>query len=618
MHRKKKHILLWLLLFLCTALGAQEICDNALDDDNDGLIDLNDDDCLCNGDLPDSLVPNPSFEEQTCCPNANAQLNCAVGWVQASAPTTDYVHTCGNYLGNTNIPAFAPLPFPDGEGAVGFRDGENGVGANYKEYVGACLLEPMIVGADYRLDFYVGFRDNVIGSTQLNMAIFGSTSCGNLPFGNGNFLAGCPLNSGGYTQLGELSVSGSNNWVNVVFEFQATQPYEVLVLGPACAANPNYEQNPYFYLDGLTVAASTDFGIPLESVTGDVCQDNLTLTVEDNPDYTYQWYINGVAIIAEESPSLILTSEDPEGLYSAVINTPDGCLFTTEYFLNVPSYSQNVETVICEDEYYLLNGDTLRDAGSYQALMTASNGCDSLVNLTLGVGNHTYADFEGAICLGDLFEYYDVQTDEPGEFIATTTNYSGCDSIISVTVINVSEGIEVVLPERVEVLLGQTVDVEPESFDFGITAFTWTDPSGEILSETPRVDDYYTLESTYLFLETTDTYGCMFLDSVFVEVLPFYDLYIPNVFSPDNSGFNDYFKFYPASSLASVTRFSIYDRWGGLMYEENNITDFDSFLGWDGRVEGKYANPGVYVYLIEAVFLDGEQRQISGDVTLVR
>ncbi len=39
----------------------EEICDNAIDDDNDGLIDLNDSDCACEMVSLESIIPNPSF-----------------------------------------------------------------------------------------------------------------------------------------------------------------------------------------------------------------------------------------------------------------------------------------------------------------------------------------------------------------------------------------------------------------------------------------------------------------------------------------------------------------------------------------------------------------------------
>ena len=118
----------------------EEICDNALDDDQDGLIDLNDPDCDCPVVEPVSLIPNPSFEDKTCCPNDRSQLNCAETWIQASEPTTDYLHTCG-WMGWDGLPV--PMPLPDGQAVVGFRDGRARMGEpdpEWKEYVGACFI----------------------------------------------------------------------------------------------------------------------------------------------------------------------------------------------------------------------------------------------------------------------------------------------------------------------------------------------------------------------------------------------------------------------------------------------------------------------------------------------
>ena len=52
-----------------------EICDNAIDDDGNGLIDLNDPVCKCEELGPISYIPNPSFEEMDCCPSSFSQLN---------------------------------------------------------------------------------------------------------------------------------------------------------------------------------------------------------------------------------------------------------------------------------------------------------------------------------------------------------------------------------------------------------------------------------------------------------------------------------------------------------------------------------------------------------------
>ena len=64
------------MLFLApiVLIGQAEICDNGIDDDQDGLIDLNDDDCACTVIEPVSVIPNPSFEDMNCCPTERSQL----------------------------------------------------------------------------------------------------------------------------------------------------------------------------------------------------------------------------------------------------------------------------------------------------------------------------------------------------------------------------------------------------------------------------------------------------------------------------------------------------------------------------------------------------------------
>ena len=70
-----------LLVTPMVIIAQVEICDNAIDDDGDGMIDLNDQDCFCMTPTPESLIPNPSFEEQDCCPSTRSELDCATGWI---------------------------------------------------------------------------------------------------------------------------------------------------------------------------------------------------------------------------------------------------------------------------------------------------------------------------------------------------------------------------------------------------------------------------------------------------------------------------------------------------------------------------------------------------------
>ena len=64
----------------------------------------------------------------------------------------------------------------------------------------------------------------------------------------------------------------------------------------------------------------------------------------------------------------------------------------------------------------------------------------------------------------------------------------------------------------------------------------------------------------------------------------------------------------------------VFDRWGGQLYKQDNINIRDgSFVGWNGRRAntGTTVNPGVYVWLAQVRFIDGDVINFSGDITVV-
>jgi hypothetical protein len=428
----KQLLLICGLILPASFLFGQEICDNGIDDDGDGLVDLNDDECICETFMPSSLIPNPSFEEMSCCPMTEAQLTCADDWIQASTPTTDYMHTCG-ITAHPFLGFQAPLPFPDGEGAIGFRDGKPGV-ENFKEYTGACLNSTMEVGVDYRLDFFVGFHD-APGSGTLNMAVFGSTECNNLPFGGGDQNFGCPTNGPGWVLLGEMTYSGTNEWVNAIFEFTADQPYEAIVLGPTCDVNPDFLLDPYFFFDRLVIAETSEFGIPISDISGNICQDNLTLTSSDKMVGNYQWYMDGVAIVGETNQSITISNgPDVEGEYNVILMTDEGCFTGDSYTLVVPSYSSMQEASICDGEIIIVGDQEISEAGTFEVLLQAADGCDSLVTLTVSLEDDIILPIEESICTGSSIEINGVVYDTAGIYEQTLTSDETCDTLLMITI----------------------------------------------------------------------------------------------------------------------------------------------------------------------------------------
>ena len=102
------------------------------------------------------------------------------------------------------------------------------------------------------------------------------------------------------------------------------------------------------------------------------------------------------------------------------------------------------------------------------------------------------------------------------------------------------------------------------------------------------------------------------------------ELVIPNVITPNADGKNDRFRvgtrrldgngvdITNASSFSSF-RLQIFDRWGVLVHESEGVG-----AGWDGRIGGTVAAPGVYYYILNADHscLDADIEEV-GELTLI-
>ncbi len=93
---------------------------------------------------------------------------------------------------------------------------------------------------------------------------------------------------------------------------------------------------------------------------------------------------------------------------------------------------------------------------------------------------------------------------------------------------------------------------------------------------------------------------------------------VPNVFSPNNDGVNDYLQIFPACDYVhEIVSFRIFDRWGSCLY----TTKRGGAIYWDGTSKGKILQHGVYVWLLEYKTIRNgrEERRVEmGDVAIVR
>ncbi len=100
-----------------------------------------------------------------------------------------------------------------------------------------------------------------------------------------------------------------------------------------------------------------------------------------------------------------------------------------------------------------------------------------------------------------------------------------------------------------------------------------------------------------------------------IPIIPETPLIIPNVFTPNNDDVNDVFKI--ELKNASLTNFSIYDRWG-LLIKSDNIKNHTTIL-WDGRTTaGEACTAGVYFYTLLYTDVNNDIQKINGYITLIK
>ena len=356
--------------------------------------------------------------------------------------------------------------------------------------------------------------------------------------------------------------------------------------------------------------------------------------------------------ITLSEPDSLVAYIDSTNTFNVTCNGESDGLITVDWIGGNPgmmnfSWSSNIS-----------NSNTADDlpAGNYSVTLTDVNGCTDVANYLLTEPTAIFAqvpDPENPDCFGQTTNY--TITDVVG---GTGSNYSfsiGNGSLNPIgTLVPLSAGtytvniydeagcfvsstIEVVQPEPMEaeitvagsnssteIQLGDSLNLLVNyNSEAPIASITWDPPFNlncigngpfpcEFVSVSPLDDQLYTVT---LINEN----GCDVTASILIDVDLNRNVFIPNLFSPNGDGINDKFQVFTGKGVAQINSMYVFDRWGAKIYENRNIAPNPSGTpGWDGRIRGQKAQPGVYVYAIEVSFLDGAELLYKGDITLLR
>lgn len=192
-----------------------------------------------------------------------------------------------------------------------------------------------------------------------------------------------------------------------------------------------------------------------------------------------------------------------------------------------------------------------------------------------------------------------IQLNQAGVYHLHFTNYLGCsvDTFMDIAV-NPLPAID--WERDTSLCLATPKILYPGEF----ASYLWQDGS---------IGDYLSVKEYGVYwVQVTNEFGCTLEDSTTISDGCPAQVYVPNIFSPNDDNINDLFYAY---TIAQVGQFHIkvFDRWGELVFKSDHINH-----GWDGTFRGRPMPSGVYAYHLETTFINGQSVSASGDVTLIR
>jgi gliding motility-associated-like protein len=286
-----------------------------------------------------------------------------------------------------------------------------------------------------------------------------------------------------------------------------------------------------------------------------------------------------------------------------------GCdsIFTLNLNILPAAIIHEIDTAGCETLVY--EGNTYNQSTTLYENHTYSGfSCDSLINKTnIIIYRNQYDTTFADICIGETYTRNGHDYSSSGVYTDIYNTYKGCDSV-SVLSLNVHDlpivGIDY---DNSKYCIYDSVIVSGT----GALNYSWTNNGFYNQTGSPVTIPLYYFDNV-INVVGKDKYNCADSASIQIETHPCCEMGMPNAFSPNGDGMNDYFM--PVTNGNPVAyALYIYNRFGQKIFQSNNIG-----VGWDGTYNNAPADIGTYHFFLKSECANGEKTERKGNVTLIR
>ncbi len=306
--------------------------------------------------------------------------------------------------------------------------------------------------------------------------------------------------------------------------------------------------------------------------------------VDETPGSLYEWWVEGGEIVTFSNNRIVVDWGTVPGVYELKVVETNiyGCTGDTVYtyveiteYLDYDPFPDRVE--ICEGEIYVF------DAGE-------------------GYVSYLWNDDPDQI--GRTFA-----TGEAGTYWVQVVNEDGLIG---------RDTVELVVNPLPEVDLGDDTVLCPDEsilLDAGDDGDIYNWSTGDV---TQTVTVFGTDVPTEIWVEVFTNEGCSASDTIFIDLCEIViELNVPNVFTPNDDGFNDTWIIRDENGQELSVEFpnavvEVFNRWGERVF----VSQPGNPEPWDGRYRGRPLSMDSYHYVIR--LNDGSKIEVTGTVTIVR
>ncbi|MBK9271029.1 MAG: gliding motility-associated C-terminal domain-containing protein [Saprospiraceae bacterium] len=274
----------------------------------------------------------------------------------------------------------------------------------------------------------------------------------------------------------------------------------------------------------------------------------------------------------------------PEGKYSMTVTNVNGCTNTAVHQV------QQAPEILYDAELYdpMCNGDlgsiAVQASGGIAPVRFFLNGMESRSG------------------------WFDQLT--PGLYILRITDLLGCEKADTIQILSAS-AFDVDITDKVELDEGSSVLIKYQTIAGFLSNLQIIPDDGGIVMEGSELRIFGQADREYT-IRFIDHQGCEIERKLLIRIRRNIEIYVPNAFSPNGDHINDFWQ--PVIGNAWTLRYvSVYDRYGSEVFHSSNATFF-----WDGRSKGQDLLPGVYVWHLSLRSFSGEEKEMYGELTLVR